>query len=240
MTIERRITFIVGEDGAAVWKLNRLKTLASYFRAVVIFKNVSNSRTSNAEKILSVISLGCQPHHLCQLWIEGSDAELACMVLTDLVAELFDIVNPVRQQKEGRCASEMINHPAMLLPFPLSYRSLRLPADPTRNKSALISRLSQMLDVDKAELVCQSLFRREAISSTYIGHGIALPHVMVAGVKQPALAVVQLDSAVDWHIRGGNVHTVIALLLRTHRPGQLSNPVRIYRENYWTSVSVSW
>ena len=50
---------------------------------------------------------------------------------------------------------------------------------------------------DPAALV-EELVRREQQGSTGVGHGIALPHTMLADATQIAVAVVRLGTALDW------------------------------------------
>ncbi|WP_413283405.1 PTS sugar transporter subunit IIA [Vibrio sp. MA40-2] len=212
MQIERRITFIIGNDGFAAWKLNRLKTLSSYFRSVVIIQNISNQSHANAEHTLQVMSIACQKNHLCQLWIEGSDAELACMVLTDFIADQFEIVNTAHRKTEEFSYSVIGAHPTFSLPFSITYGYKSI-ADKSIEKYALLSKLCSMLNARNAQPIFDAMLKREAIATTYIGHGIALPHVMIEGVSQPSLAVMKLDSSINWHSPRGDVNTIIAVLI---------------------------
>ncbi|MBM3332115.1 hypothetical protein FJY68_09770 [candidate division WOR-3 bacterium] len=50
---------------------------------------------------------------------------------------------------------------------------------------------------DRAELV-RELVRRETQGSTGVGHGVALPHAMLADATQVSVAVVRLGTALDW------------------------------------------
>ena len=213
MRIERRITFVIGSDGFAAWKLSRLKTLASYFRSVVIFRNISQGKSSNAEHSLKVISIGSRENDLCQLWMEGSDAELACMVLTDFIADEFNIVNTSHRKTEEFSNSVIETHPTFSLPFPLSYTYEKLGADSVADKQTLLIRLSRMLSADNAQRIYEAMERREAISSTCIGNGIALPHIMLADIEQTAIAVLKTEQATDWHSERGSVDTIIAILI---------------------------
>ncbi|MGR5488675.1 PTS nitrogen regulatory IIA subunit, partial [Vibrio alfacsensis] len=72
--IERRITFVLPEDGFSGWKINRLKTLSNMFRSVVILRNLTCWDSANIEHPLRILSLAGKQDDLCQLHIEGSDA----------------------------------------------------------------------------------------------------------------------------------------------------------------------
>lgn len=215
MRIERRITFIIGTEGFAIWKLNRLKTLSSYFRSVVILKNISNGQSANAEYTLQVISVGSQCNQLCQLWIEGSDAELACMVLTDFIADQFEIVNTSHKKTEELSYSVIDKHPTFSLPFTITYGYKEIPYSTSMEKYALMSKLCSMLNTRYAQPLFESMVKREAISSTCIGNGIALPHIMVESLNQPSLAVIKLNTPVDWYSERGSINTVIGLAIPT-------------------------
>ncbi len=98
--IERRITFVLPEDGFSGWKIHRLKTLSAMFRSVVILRNLTCWDSANVEQPLRILSLAGKQDDLCQLHIEGSDAELACMVLMDFIAEHFMLVNTAHRSNK--------------------------------------------------------------------------------------------------------------------------------------------
>lgn len=215
LSLERRITFIIGQEGFAAWKLNRLKALSSYFGAVVMLKNITHGKTANAENTLQVMSMGCKQNDLCQLWIEGSDAELACMVLTDFVADEFDIVNTAHRSRVDFSDQVIRQHSAFNLPFALDYYYQELPRDTEMNKNAILMQLTKQLDNQHQDMVYHLLQQREQVSSTCIGHAIALPHIMCSQVERPLLSVLRLGQPTDWHSVRGDVTLVICLLLPT-------------------------
>ena len=47
-------------------------------------------------------------------------------------------------------------------------------------------------------LVTDSLFARERFGSTGLGHGVAIPHGRIKGLKAPMAAVFQLDQAIGF------------------------------------------
>jgi PTS system nitrogen regulatory IIA component len=47
-------------------------------------------------------------------------------------------------------------------------------------------------------LVTDSLFARERLGSTGLGHGVAIPHGRIKGLKQPMAAVFQLHSPIPF------------------------------------------
>lgn len=213
MKIERRITFIIGKEGFVSWKLNRLKALSGYFRSVVILKNITLGRTVNAEHTLKVISLGSKEKDLCQLWIEGSDAELACMVLTDFIVNEFSIINTSHGRDTKYDSTIVDTHPTFAPGFDIDYRYEQIAEGLELTKAALLFKLTTTVGEKSVENIHQALLDREAISSTCIGNGVALPHVMHEDVIKPELQVIRLASPTDWHSSRGDVFFLIALLL---------------------------
>ena len=47
-------------------------------------------------------------------------------------------------------------------------------------------------------LITDSLFARERLGSTGLGHGVAIPHGRIKGLKAPMAAVFQLESAIGF------------------------------------------
>jgi nitrogen PTS system EIIA component len=47
-------------------------------------------------------------------------------------------------------------------------------------------------------LITDSLFARERLGSTGLGHGVAIPHGRIKGLKQPLAAVFQLASSIGF------------------------------------------
>ncbi len=48
-------------------------------------------------------------------------------------------------------------------------------------------------------LITDSLFARERLGSTGLGHGVAIPHGRIKGLKSPMAAVFQLAQPIDRH-----------------------------------------
>jgi PTS system nitrogen regulatory IIA component len=213
MIIERRITFIIGSEGFVAWKINRLKILTNYFRSVIILQNITTGETTNPEHTLKVMSLGCKKNDLCQLWIEGSDAELACMVLTDFIDDQFEIVNTSHRHNEAHSNSIIENHPTFHIPFAINYNFEKIQVCLGVDKYSLISKLSTCLNKSMASVLFTSLLQREKISSTGIGHCIAIPHIMIEGIKEPSIAVFRLDKSINWSSNLGEVNLIIAILI---------------------------
>ena len=63
-------------------------------------------------------------------------------------------------------------------------------------------------------LVTDSLFARERLGSTGLGFGVAIPHGRIKGLKEPQVAVLQLQSPIGFDAAdGAPVGLVFALLV---------------------------
>lgn len=62
--------------------------------------------------------------------------------------------------------------------------------------------------------ITESLFARERLGSTGLGHGVAIPHGRIKGLKEPQLAAVQLKDAIGFDAAdGAPVQLVFTLLV---------------------------
>lgn len=62
--------------------------------------------------------------------------------------------------------------------------------------------------------VSENLFARERLGSTGLGHGVAVPHGRIKGLKNPVAAFVRLSQAIPFESPDGKpVHLLIFLLI---------------------------
>lgn len=221
MRIERRITFIIAEEGFPTWKINRLKTLSHFFRSVIILQNISIAESANTAHTLEILSIGCKKNDLCQLWIEGADAELACMVLTDFIDQHFSIVNTSHKKNENKTNSIIANHPSFHLTFILNYSFDVIEIDEHIKKSDVISLLSQFFAEPLSGLIENAFMQRESLSSTAVGNNIAIPHVMLREISQPSIVVRRLNRTLHWGSNLGDVKMIIAILIPFPAPVEM-------------------
>lgn len=87
--------------------------------------------------------------------------------------------------------------------------------DPVAVLSALVGEVPLTENRDRVDLKSQ-LLRREAMSTTGLGHGVALPHPRTPSARfaqEPRVFLALLDQAIDWNaIDGEPVHSVFLLL----------------------------
>jgi PTS system nitrogen regulatory IIA component len=62
-------------------------------------------------------------------------------------------------------------------------------------------------------LVTDSLFARERLGSTGLGHGVAIPHGRIKGLKSPMAAVFQLASAIGFDAPDEQAVSLLIFLL---------------------------
>jgi PTS system nitrogen regulatory IIA component len=209
MIIEQSITFIIDQEGFTAWKVKRLKKLAGFFHSMIVLRCITTAQIINIKHSLEVMSMGCKKNDLCQLRIEGVDAELTCMVLTEFIAEHFDIVNTFHKYKAANVKSIIQKHPALLLPFSINYYFEKIAITNETDKRFLISKISSTVN----KKITQAIIKREEISSTGIGHNIAIPHIMVDDINEPTIVVYRLDKAIRWGLNLGEVTLIIAILI---------------------------
>ncbi len=97
--------------------------------------------------------------------------------------------------------------------FPTSHASIGYPA---ASKPELIrdlaTRLCGVVDVDPGDCV-RALLEREALGSTGMGGGTAIPHARLAALREPAGLVVRLKKAIDFDAIDAVPVSLVCLLL---------------------------
>lgn len=88
------------------------------------------------------------------------------------------------------------------------------------SKKRTLEKLAELLmdAFDDEELsdmnVLDALINRERLGSTGVGHGVALPHARMSGLKEPAAALMTLEEGLDFDaIDGHKVDLIVALLV---------------------------
>ena len=64
-----------------------------------------------------------------------------------------------------------------------------------------------------ADLVVEFLNAREALGSTALGAGVAIPHGRVKGLKQPIAAFIRLKNPIDFAAPDGEAVSILIFLL---------------------------
>lgn len=205
--ITRRITFFVDEEGLAAWRLARLKTLAGYFRSVTMYCNLTQRKQASVEHPMRMMSLSIKPGDLCQLLIEGSDAELASMVLTDFIDEHAILLSG------GKKSAPFSPAEHASLPFAACLHRVESSPDDKHSLLADFALAVSLKEEASQESLFNALYKRESVSSTCMGNGIALPHILSPEVSQVHLLICTTRSPLDWGSQRGKVKRVIGLML---------------------------
>lgn len=208
--ITTRITFVLEDNRFAAWQLNELKQLAGYFHSLFVLYNITRGKQANLNEPLCVLSLGSCRHDVCQLAIEGLDAELACMVLTEYLKDHSSLLSTSHKQN-FHAAQLFTHHSSFKLPFSYQWHYVRKAHYPDKN--AALATLARLASSQNQHAIYQQLVDREAISSTAIPGGIAIPHIISECVQQPTFIIQSLDSPLDWDSPQEDVRFIIALLL---------------------------
>ncbi|KJF81088.1 PTS fructose transporter subunit IIA [Photobacterium angustum] len=211
--LERRLTFYCGHTGLPLIQLDKLKKLASYFTSDVQVFNLQLLRSESVTKPLHVSTLASKPYQLCQLVITGVDAELALLVLTDFIHEYAcPLLLPSSDSKGNRILKQRM----AMLDFPLSFITPK--QIQVNNKAQLLATMTRSLvdekviKVDDYQEVLAAIEKRESISATVMGNGIAMPHVMIDPIIQPAM-VISCCQKMDWYSARGDVSKVLMMVL---------------------------
>lgn len=89
-----------------------------------------------------------------------------------------------------------MNRLAAILPLPL----VQVDVDVTSKKRAFeqVGLLFENGQALSRALVSDSLFARERLGSTGLGHGVAIPHGRIKGLKEPLAAVLRVRQAIGF------------------------------------------
>ena len=205
--LTRELTFYC-QRGMSITQAKQLNRLTGMFKSSIRCANLTRRQTVAASNPLSLLTLAIQPGDLCQLQIEGGDAELAHMAFTCWCGELG--------QPLVRPASAALAELRLANALPDYHFALRqLAHSPEQLTKA--EALEHLIDLLPAELVSdralleEAINRREQISATLIRPGLAIPHVLSEGISQPALTLLNCKEPIEWGSRIGPVQTIMLL-----------------------------
>ncbi len=83
-----------------------------------------------------------------------------------------------------------------------------------QSKRALLTEMAALLTSMDLDLVLETIMAREKLGSTGMGHGVAIPHGRLEGLREPVVVVAIHEKGVDFDaIDGEPVHIVVMLLV---------------------------
>lgn len=234
--LTRELTFCC-RQGLTITQAKQLCRLAGLFKSHIQFVNVTRRQSVAAANQLALLTLATQPGDLCQLLIEGLDAELAHMAFTCWCGELGQPLGrpaTAAQAEQRLCTAQpdycftlaQLGHASAPLDKVLALRVLvdLLPAELVRDRPALE----------------QAIGAREQLAATIIRPGLAMPHVICPAIRQPSLSLLSCAEPIEWGSPLGPVETIILLAIPTGlAPGQLRPLTRLARALMDETVSTA-
>ncbi|TVP90527.1 PTS sugar transporter subunit IIA [Alkalibacterium sp.] len=110
------------------------------------------------------------------------------------------------------------------LPAVQLYTRASISNNPQSKEDCLRELVNEMLQTDFPEIneekLLQSIFEREALSTTGFGDGFAIPHGKSADVSTPIVAVFKLAHAVDWDAMDDELVDCIIFLIVPETKGE--------------------
>lgn len=206
--LQRELTFYC-QQPLTIPQAQRLRRLGGMFQSRLLLLNLARRQQANPEQPLAVLALGVCPGDLCQLVIEGCDAELAHMVLTSWVNEQGVLLGPSTNHDEAgrRLALHLPDYH-----FPPASQTLCNAADKQSCLRHLVGQLPDSRLRDPAQLM-RHLLAREQVCATVMRPGLAMPHVMSSSVLAPCISMVYSPTPLEWQSSLGPVQRVILLAL---------------------------
>lgn len=207
--ISREVTFFC-RQGLTIAQAKQLCRLAGLFKSHVQFVNVTGHQSVGATSQLALLTLATQPGDLCQLQIEGLDAELAHWVLNCWCVELGQPLGRAvtAAQAEQRLATALPDYCFSL--GQLGHTSL--PIDKTLALKLLVDLLPTRLVGDRSMLE-QAINTREQLATTIIRPGLAIPHTICNVIRQPTLSLLSCAEPIEWGSALGPVQIIILLAI---------------------------
>ncbi|WP_245868869.1 PTS sugar transporter subunit IIA, partial [Vibrio fujianensis] len=206
---EYQITFFVDNNTARAHIVQPLNRVVKKFKSTLHIINITRNRVAQLSKSLAILQVGLQQNDLCQITAIGIDAELACFVIKDIMAEYFTVVG---SQINYEFSSQLAERLPQISP-PCDIKWLYANAHTALTKFECLKGLAQLIHPIHPDELLLAFIKREERSSTCVIPGIALPHVMFAGVEHISVAVIANQIPMDWASKMGNVHLAIALVM---------------------------
>ncbi len=81
------------------------------------------------------------------------------------------------------------------------------------SKRALLTEMVKLLTSVDLDLALEVITAREKLGSTGMGHGVAIPHGRLEGLKEPQIAVAIHEQGVDFDAIDGELVNIVVMLL---------------------------
>jgi PTS system nitrogen regulatory IIA component len=219
--LRRELTFCC-RQGLTIAQGKQLSRLAGLFKSQIGFINISRRQSVGADNLLALLTLGTQPGDLCQLLIEGLDAELAHMAFTCWCGELGQ---PLGRPGSAALAEQRLAAVQPDYCFALNQLGhATAPLDKALALKVLVDLLPAELVRDRPMLE-QAIASREQLAATIIRPGLAMPHVICPAIRQPALSLLHCAEPIEWGSTLGPVQTLLLLAIPAGLPPEQLRPL---------------
>ncbi|TFH92839.1 PTS fructose transporter subunit IIA [Vibrio ouci] len=206
---EYQITFLVESSETTAHIAQPLRRLAKKFKSTIKIINITRNRSADLTKAVAMLQVGLVQGDLCQITAIGMDAELACFVLKDVIADHYTLIG---SQINYEFSSELAKRLPQLCPeSETKWHYAKAHTELT--KFECLKGLAQLIHPGHPDELLLAFIKREERSSTCVTPGIALPHVMFDDIDHIAITVIASDSPIDWASQMGDVHLAIALVM---------------------------
>lgn len=220
----KRITFYLGSTGLPTWLIKGIHQQVKPFVGSVTLIKVQSLQQVDVKDYLSAMTLGFQPFELCQLVLAGEDTEqYQSQLINFLQTDCFVIETPATNASTTSNNSlfqiQCFDIEKELNNFTKLYTALFFKQKDTEPKDQLIQkqyclkRLSQLTQNQDSQAIEEALKKREALSSTAMANGIALPHLLNAAIDKPQLIILTTNTPLDWGSNFPPVTHIIAVML---------------------------
>lgn len=204
-----------------------LAKAARGFKSEVTLTNSRTGQSANSKSVLAVVSAGIRHSDACRLSVNGSDEAEAMTVLSRFLSNDLprcDHWLPSSPARTGngrafRPAASRRSRSTVSLAHALFDPALIVMAAESTTKTEAMNQAVALLAVSgrtgRPAEIAQSLWQREAVSSTGFGHGIAIPHCKSSAVRADSVVILKLRTPVDWgSIDHQPVHLIMLMVVR--------------------------
>ncbi|KXI24362.1 PTS sugar transporter subunit IIA [Photobacterium sanguinicancri] len=206
---EYQITFFVDDANASAYVAQPLRLLAKKFKSTIRIVNITRNRTAKLSQSVAMLQAGLVNGDLCQITAVGIDAELACFVIKDIIAERFTLIGAhINYEFSSQLTKRL---PQICPPSEIKWHYAKAQTELT--KFECLKGLAQLIYPQEPDELILAFIKREERSSTCVAPGIGLPHVMFADIDHISVAVIASESPIPWESRMGEVHLAIALVM---------------------------
>ncbi|WP_159738903.1 PTS sugar transporter subunit IIA [Vibrio atypicus] len=206
---EYQLTFLVDDAQASAVVAQPLRQLAKKFKCTLRIINITQNRSAELTKSIAMLQAGLIEGDLCQITAIGIDAELACFVLKDVIAEHYTLIgSQINYEFSSQLAQRL---PQLCPPSETQWHYAKAHTELT--KFECLKGLAQLIHPKHPDELILAFIKREERSSTCVTPGIALPHVMFDNIDHISIAVITSETPIDWASKMGDVHIAIALVM---------------------------